>query len=263
MSIIDDSYVYHQHKLNLSGQTRSRGLKKNKEEIVNKVAKDAENLIDNIAKTINQKFSEFLPGQSHSDNVLQCFQIFDPINWPVDENALGNYGHKELEKLLDHFQVILEEKGFECDAAICQTELLEILLYSQKLCKVDNSLIKSQHTLWGHVIKSKYDPCGESPFPGSAVLALVIIMLVISVASAEPERGFSHMGNIKTDCRSNLNTDHLNDLMTIKLSDATIDSTDLLVKAIDKWYNDSKYTRRFVEPHGTHVMKTPAVPCDE
>ena len=61
------------------------------------------------------------------------------------------------------------------------------------------------------------------------------------------------MGNIKTDWRSLLGTDALNDLMTIKMSDLKLESTNVLCEALNLWYKAKP--RRKVEPHGTHVMK--------
>lgn len=80
-------------------------------------------------------------------------------------------------------------------------------------------------------------------------------MLVIPVASAEPERGFSHMGNIKTDWRSVLTTDNLNSLMTVKLSNCNLYSSNVICKAVELWYSQCKAPRRFVALHGTHNKK--------
>ena len=83
-------------------------------------------------------------------------------------------------------------------------------------------------------------------------LAIVEIWLVFAVSSAEPERGFSLMGRIKSDWRSVLSNDSLNDLMIVRLSNKNIKSYNVS-RAVSLWW--SKTARRLTAPHGPHKMK--------
>ena len=193
LEAVGNELKYHGHTLVLSGQTRSRGSNKTtKEDVLQQVVRDSTSLVQATVKTLNMRFSEF----QDSGSILKAFQIFMPGNWPDTTTALAVYGHNELEQLLDHFGDLLKAKGFNIDGDVCQTELLELFLHCKRLCNIDQSFNNSANALWSQVLKSRQKEDGDAPFPGSTVLALVIIMLVIPVAYAEPERGFSHMGNI-------------------------------------------------------------------
>ena len=57
------------------------------------------------------------------------------------------------------------------------------------------------------------------------------------------------MGNIKQI------TDNLNSLMTVKLSNCNLYSSNVICKAVELWYSQCKAPRRFVALHGTHNKK--------
>ena len=57
-------------------------------------------------------------------------------------------------------------------------------------------------------------------------IIIIIIIMVIPIHTAECERRFSLMGNIKNDWRSRLTSDTVTALMTIKLSEEDVDKYD-------------------------------------
>ena len=75
------------------------------------------------------------------------------------------------------------------------------------------------------------------------VLALIDLMLTLPASSAEVERGFSQMKLLKSDVRSRLTQERLNDLMTIKmLSPGIKDFTP--TEAINAWNTSGTRPRR-------------------
>lgn len=77
-----------------------------------------------------------------------------------------------------------------------------------------------------------HKPSGEY----ANALALAEIWLVMAIASAEPERGFSLMNRIKCDWRSILDVESLNDLMTIEMSNKDLSSFNL-TRSVSLWCN--------------------------
>ena len=77
-----------------------------------------------------------------------------------------------------------------------------------------------------------HKPSGEY----ANALALAEIWLVMAIASAEPERGFSLMNRIKCDWCSTLDVESLNDLMTIEMSNKDLSSFNL-TRSVSLWCN--------------------------
>ena len=68
-------------------------------------------------------------------------------------------------------------------------------------------------------------------------------MLTLPASSAEVERGFSQLKILKTDIRSTLSEERLNDLLAVKLLSADIQNFDPL-PAIELWSTSCVRTRR-------------------
>ena len=75
------------------------------------------------------------------------------------------------------------------------------------------------------------------------ILAVVDLTHSISPSSAEAERGFSKLRNIKTRLRSRLSQSVLNDIMCVKMEGKSISEFDPS-KAIYSWSTSSERTRR-------------------
>ena len=95
-----------------------------------------------------------------------------------------------------------------------------------------------------------HKPSGEY----ANALALAEIWLVMAIASAEPERGFSLMNRIKCDWCSTLDVESLNDLMTIEMSNKDLSSFNP-TRSVSLWWQFSMAWRRLVNPHGPHKIK--------
>ena len=70
------------------------------------------------------------------------------------------------------------------------------------------------HDMWRKAMKED-EPEGRFKF----IFRIVRLIMVIPIHTAECERGFSVMGNIKNDWKSRLTSDTVTALMTVKLSE--------------------------------------------
>lgn len=75
------------------------------------------------------------------------------------------------------------------------------------------------------------------------ILAVIDLVLALPASSAEVERGFSQLKILKSDIRSTLSEERLNDLLAVKLLSADIQNFDPL-PAIELWNTSSVRTRR-------------------
>ena len=73
------------------------------------------------------------------------------------------------------------------------------------------------------------------------ILAVITLVLILPASSAEVERGFSQLKILKSDIRSTLSEEHLNDLLAVKLLSADIQNFDPL-PAIELWSTSSVRT---------------------
>ena len=77
----------------------------------------------------------------------------------------------------------------------------------------------------------------------SNILCLIDLVLTIPASTAECERGFSVMGQIKSDWRSSLSPETVDDLMKVLMQSPNIDSFDPS-EAIQLWLSSSARQRR-------------------
>ena len=108
-------------------------------------------------------------------------KVIDPSNWPIKRKDLDSYGHAEIGKFVQHFNMVLKANGCDKD---------EILAEWQKL-KID---IKSNHK------KLKYNDVWECISQKgerySNVLHVVRIILAVPISTSHVERLFSGIKRI-------------------------------------------------------------------
>lgn len=85
-------------------------------------------------------------------------------------------------------------------------------------------------------------------------------MLTLPASSAEVERGFSQLKILKSDIRSTLSEERLNDLLAVKLLSADVQNFDP-IPAIELWNTSSVRARRplLMDRAGHRVSSTAAV----
>ncbi|XP_029628081.1 uncharacterized protein LOC115205845 [Salmo trutta] len=159
-----------------------------------------------------------------------------------------DFGDTELETLVDHFKPVLETSVIHVETIPDQWTVLKVLMYQEP-----QSLQKMS---WFRVNRSHRRSCPD-------LLALVDLLLSFPASTAECERGFNTMKQVKTDWRSNLKSDTLSDLLMVQLSSSEIREYDL-IKAGMLWHQDSVRIRRpdFMD-HAKRVIGVKSEESDE
>ncbi|KAM9559994.1 zinc finger protein 862-like [Salvelinus alpinus] len=179
-------------------------------------------MLDRLVDTMTDRF------QDASVGVLCATKLVSFTNWPESGDAAADDGDTELETLVDHFKSVLETSGIHVERIPDQRTVLKVLMYQEP-----QSLQKMS---WFHVNSSHQHSCPD-------LLALVDLVLSFPASTAECERGFNTMKQVKTDWRSNLKSDTLSDLLMVQLSSPEIREYDP-IKAVMLWHQDSVRSRR-------------------
>ncbi|XP_045921378.1 zinc finger protein 862-like [Micropterus dolomieu] len=179
-------------------------------------------MLDSLVKSMTDRF------QDASVGVLCATKLVSFTNWPESGDAVADFGDSELETLVDHFKPVLEASGIHVERIPDQWKVLKVLIYQEP-----QSLEKIS---WFHVNRIHQHSCPD-------LLALVDLVLSFPASTAECERGFSTMKQVKTDWRSNLKSDTLSDLLIVQLSSPEIKEYDPS-KAVMLWHQNSVRSRR-------------------
>ncbi|KAL7397466.1 hypothetical protein ABVT39_022499 [Epinephelus coioides] len=152
---------------------------------------------------------------------------------------LLNFGDEEVNKLISHFRPLLLSAGVDVELIPDQWTILKTELYTagfsqgnfEKTCPTVNRMLRYQ--------------CPD-------VLDLFDALLTIPATTADCERGFSVMKQVKSDWCSRLKGETPSDLLKTQLCSSDIKDFDPS-KAIDIWHADSLRSRRpeFVRKHWT------------
>ncbi|RXN11469.1 zinc finger protein 862-like [Labeo rohita] len=144
-------------------------------------------VIDRLVENMNHRF------QDASEGILHATKLVSFTNWPQSGDEEADFGDAELETLVDHFKPVLESSGVMVERIPDQWTALKSLMYQEP-----KSLPKMS---WIAVNRRFQHSCPD-------LLALFDLVLSLPPSTAECERGFSTMKQVKTDWRSNLNPRH-------------------------------------------------------
>ncbi|XP_006813468.1 zinc finger protein 862-like [Saccoglossus kowalevskii] len=166
------------------------------------VNRDKMTLIQNTIDQLEVRFTSF------SDNqVLNGCKVINQRNWPIDNvGDLLEYGQIEIQQLITHFQDLLIRRSCKINDIPLEWRQLKLILRDTAITQPHLTYLDFWQRLLRHM-----------PEEFVNILTLVKIVLLIPIHTSECERGFSIMGKIKTDWRSSLTTEKLNELLRIKL----------------------------------------------
>ena len=179
---------------------------------------------DSFESQVKKPYLELLEKnlRDRTVEVVSAFHIFDPKQLPEDEYELYQYGLSDLDCLLEHYT----SSPLELDSTDVCGEWKEFKIFMSTSTEVKNGSIKD---LAKFLLST---PERRLLFP--ALSKLLIRGLVLPIATADCERGFSAMNRIKTVPRNRLKTSTLEQLMYISIEGPTADKFDF-DKAADKW----------------------------
>ena len=163
--------------------------------------------------------------------VMKAMQIFFLENLPENrQDHLATYGEKEIATMCDYFAVMLEKVGCQVGKVI-QDEWLKLKLYMHNRRNMNTKDLYKR--LFMSSLNEKF----------SNILTLVEIVLVIPTSSAICERGFSAMARKKSDWRSKLGPEMLDNLMSISINGPPINEYNC-ASALYRWHNGGQRKRR-------------------
>ena len=160
--------------------------------------------------------------------VMKAMQIFYLENIPESQEDLSIYGEEDLNTLSKFFLQKLERAGCKVDQL--HKEWITLKLHMHKRRGSENSVFYKN--VFTGILKEKL----------TNILMLAEIILVIPTSSAICERGFSTMARIKTDGRSRLGPEMLDNLMAISVNGPTIADYNCN-GALSLWFNGEKKRR--------------------
>ena len=181
-------------------------------------------VIGSMVAYLNSRFANV-----STNDVIAAFDIFNTSLWPDSDDELALYGEQELNTLVGHFKLLLERNDF--DSELVNQEWQEL-----KVCIKRNHSQLKMLPMWQRIF-AEY----TERFPN--ILMLVEIMLVLPLATACCERGFSTLKRIKSDWRSRLGTETLDHLMRISIDGPDLESYNA-ARALQHWWDKGERQRR-------------------
>ena len=74
--------------------------------------KEVSGIVDQTLQNIVERF-----GNTLEDLVVAALRMFHPQNWPQDTTSLEAYGDDNIPLLYNHFNAVLEKKGYNVSEA--------------------------------------------------------------------------------------------------------------------------------------------------
>ena len=174
--------------------------------------------------------SRLKPHERSEDTVVlnHALKIIATHGWEKTEDA--SFGYESIEYLISRFSTPLQEAGI--DIALIQEEWDDIVSYAKLYINVVQNSYKE---VWWKLYN-----CADTP-KWSNFLSLVELIFVIPLSNGHVERCFSQLKLTKSDRRSCLKQDRLDNLLRIRIEGPPLDKwkSD---KAIQLWWGDK--TRR-------------------
>lgn len=181
-------------------------------------------LLEGLLVSLNRRFSDL------SSGILQATHITEFSSWP-DKTNMEAFGDDEITTLVQHFQAVLVNSDTVPDRILEEWTILKFKIYN---CKQWCEALKK--ITWSEVNRKYKEDCPN-------LLTLVDLLLTIPASTAECERGFNLMKQIKNDWRCALANNTLNDLMTILLYGANVGSYNP-ARAVELWLADGARRKR-------------------
>ncbi|XP_046895147.1 zinc finger protein 862-like [Hypomesus transpacificus] len=173
-----------------------------------------------------------------SSGVLHASKLVDITSWPKADTR-EDFGDADVDCLMKHFGPQLASSGADLDLIPDQWTFLKSSLYQQH----ENM----EQMTWPEINQRLGGQCPD-------FLQLVDIVLCIPSSTADCERGFNLMKQVKSVWRSGLRSDTLSDLLTVQLTSPNIEDFDP-DSAIQLWHQASVRRPDFME-RGAKKRKT-------
>lgn len=187
---------------------------------------DRHKIVQSLTAYIATRFEDV------NGSILTAMRIVDFTMWPCKTDAdstWDEFGEEELRDILAEYGTILENAGVDTNEA--EDEWTGLKQYAKT--KAGS----------GAVSNLKWSSLQGRRENFKNILTTIEFILSLPSHSADCERGFSVMKQVKTDWRSSLKSDTLSDLMTVKLHSEDIDLFNPLA-SVNLWMNSGMRKRR-------------------
>ena len=181
------------------------------------------NTLVDLKELLEARFNDY------NQTVFNTMKWYDPKNW-TDEK---NYGIEEINKFYTHFEVPLNESGF--DKIVATREW--IMLKSYVKANFPGGI--KAHALWKHVFLYKL-----KEYPNVSKMAELV--MVLSASNSTVERAFSILTAMLSDKRLLLKHTSLQDLMIIKINDkiwSVAEREEILESALNTYMSKRRTTQ--------------------
>jgi hypothetical protein len=165
------------------------------------------NVFKNLIRRVATSVIDHLHARFPPQPIFEAFKVFDPKHMRDHRVNFASYGRSELTAVCTHF---------------CNISFLNI---SPQVAQIEwntiKNLIKDNVGKYSTISDLLQFPDLKVTYPNMyKVLSVIVCMPVTSV---DCERGFSKMSLIKSDIRNKLNSETLNALMNVSISDVNRD----------------------------------------
>ncbi|CAH1264204.1 ZNF862 [Branchiostoma lanceolatum] len=199
------------------------------------VIRDCQQILNSTLHHLGRRFDAML-----NQSVLSAARFFQFSSWKEEDEDQEDEDWEEdkLRTIYRHFRRPLELKGFQLQGALREWDELKTVCRAQ-LANVRRP--PSFKDFWVSMLRREEEEYRN-------VFQLLRLVLTIPIHTAECERSFSLMNRVKTDWRSCLDPKCLTSLMTIPLSEQSIETFDP-EPAISLWWSAGK-RRPSTTPYG-------------
>lgn len=180
---------------------------------------DKDSVVTKIIIPLMKSLENEINDAFHCNPVLRAFGVLDPRNFPEDLQDMQEYGQLEIDVLSNHYGKVLKdtyEGHTETGIPFVDGERLKIEFSAFKhqiyaLKKSNNEKYSNLRSILFHF----EEPGLKQIYPN--IYKILQIANVLPTGTASVERGFSHLGIIKTSLRTRLSQETLDNLMRCSL----------------------------------------------
>ena len=173
---------------------------------------------EQVRKPYLCKLAENMKDRFQSIDIISAFSIFNPSELPSTESELAHYGESELNTLLSHYSNGPLE--LNRDNALSEWKEFKVF-FSQPSNRMQSIKEVSEFCLCSSERRQLFPIMAE----------LIARGLILPIATADCERGFSALNRIKTCPRNRLKTRTLEELMFISIEGPTLEQFDFAAAA--------------------------------
>ena len=183
-------------------------------------------LLESVQNHITQRLEN---ERDASTAVFQAARIFDSREWPQNREDLALFGNDDVGLLWEKFRSTLIR--IDVDREMLMQEWISLKAHVHQTQMQNRAA--SISTYFTNGLQERFHN----------ILCVYEATVVLPVSSAICERGFSCLKRIKTDWRSSLTTEQLDQLMLISVEGPSLEDY-VAERALNRWWTAGQRARR-------------------